>query len=309
MHPARARVTGILLLCLPLSMVGCGRGSVAPVTSVLGDDRITVGSFNFPESEVLAEIYAQALEGRGYRVDRELDVGPRELLIPALQRGLVELVPEYAGSLLGFFGGTASSDSATTHQRLAVELAPRGLTALSGAPAENRNSFAISATTAGSLNVESLSDLGSFAPGMTFGGPVECPERALCLKGLEDVYGLHFKEFVALDAGGPLTAQALNDGTIDVGLLFSSDPTLRSDRLITLRDDRHLQPAENVTPVVSRVTLERFGPALADALNAVSALLRTSDLRAMNAALDAGRSPGAVAREWLRARGFAVASE
>lgn len=279
------------------------------MTSVLDDDTITVGSFNFPESEVLAEIYALTLEGRGFDVERQLDVGPRELLIPALQRGLVELVPEYAGSLLGFLGGSASSDSATTHQRLAVELAPRGLTALSAAPAEDHNAFAISATTAENLNVESLSDLGSFAPGMTFGGPAECPERALCLKGLEDVYGLHFKEFIALDAGGPLTAQALNDGTIDVGLLFSSDPILRAGALTVLRDDRGLQPAENVTPVVSRMTLERFGPGVADALNAVSALLRTSDLRELNAATAAGRPAAEVAREWLRANGFGVSSE
>jgi osmoprotectant transport system substrate-binding protein len=302
-------VTVIVLLILPLSLIGCTRGGGSPVTSALDDDTITVGSFNFPESEVLAEIYALALEGRGFHVDRQLDVGPRELLIPALQRGLVELVPEYAGSLLGFFGGSASSDSATTHQQLAVELAPRGLTALSAAPAEDRNAFAISATTAESLNVESLSDLTSFAPGMTFGGPTECSERALCLKGLEDVYGLHFKEFIALDTGGPLTAQALNDGTIDVGLLFSSDPTLRTGRLIDLRDDRHLQPAENVTPVVSQVTLERFGPELADALNAVSALLRTADLRELNAAMDAGRSAATVARGWLRGNGFEVPSE
>ena len=248
------------------------------------------------------------LEGRGFQVERQLDVGPRELLIPALQRGLVELVPEYSGSLLGFFGGSASSDSSTTHQRLAIELAPLGLTALSAAPAEDRNAFAISATTAENLHLKSLSDLGSFAPGMTFGGPAECPERPLCLQGLENVYGLHFKEFIALDTGGPLTAQALNDGTIDVGLLFSSDPTLRAGGLIDLRDDRRLQPAENVTPIVSQATLERFGPRLVDALNAVSALLRTSDLREMNAATGAGRPAAEVARGWLRANGFEVPS-
>ncbi len=161
----------VLLLCLPLTLFACGGQPSDPVTSVLDDDAITIGSFNFPESEVLAEVYAQTLEARGFRVQRELNVGPRELLIPALQRGLVELVPEYAGSLLGFFGGTASSDPATTHQELAVQLAPRGLTALSAAPAEDRNSFAISGTTAASLSVERLSDLTSFAPGMTFGGP------------------------------------------------------------------------------------------------------------------------------------------
>jgi osmoprotectant transport system substrate-binding protein len=297
-----------VLLLLPLSLIGCGRGSGPPVTSVLEDDTITVGSFNFPESEVLAEVYSLALEGRGFHVDRLLGVGPRELLIPALQRGLVELVPEYAGSLLGFFGGTPSSDLATTHRQLEVALGPRGLTALSAAPAEDRNAFAISSTIAKSLHLETLSDLGSFAPGMTFGGPTECPERALCLKGLEVEYGLHFKEFIPLDTGGPLTTQALNDGTIDVGLLFSSDPTLRAGGLIELRDDRHLQPAENVTPVLSQVALERFGPGLADALDAVSAILGTSDLREMNAATAAGRPAAEVARGWLRDNGFEVPS-
>jgi osmoprotectant transport system substrate-binding protein len=300
--------TTVAVAMVVLSSIGCGRSGAPPVTTVLTDDTITVGSFNFAESEVLAEIYALALEGRGFLVERQLDVGPRELLIPALQRGLVELVPEYAGSLLGFFGVSASSDPDVTHQRLAVSLAPRGLSALSAAPAQNRNTFAMSSRTAESLHVQTLSDLGGFAPGMTFGGPAECPDRTLCLRGLEDVYGLRFKEFVALDAGGPLTAQALNDGTIDVGLLFSSDPTLRAGVLTDLRDDRGLQPAENVTPIISQAALERFGAGVAGVLNAVSALLRTADLRDMNAATAAGRPPATVALEWLRANGFQVPS-
>jgi osmoprotectant transport system substrate-binding protein len=221
----------------------------------------------------------------------------------------VELVPEYAGSLLGFFGGTASSDPAATHERLAVALAPRGLSALSAAPAEDTNAFAIPVTVADGLHVRSLSDLRSYAPGLTFGGPTECQDRPLCLKGLEDVYGLHFKEFVPLDTGGPLTVQALNDGTIDVGLLFSSDPTLRAGGLIDLRDDRSLQPAENVTPVISQATLERFGSKIADPLNAVSALLRTSDLRELNAGIASGRPFAEVARDWLLANGFEVPPE
>jgi osmoprotectant transport system substrate-binding protein len=297
------------LLCLPFALAGCGRDSAPPVTSVLHDDTVTIGSFNFPESEVLAEIYAQVLEGQGVRVDRQFDVGPRELLIPALQRGLVELVPEYAGSLLGFFGETPSSDPATTHARLAVELAPRGLTALSAAPAEDTNAFVVPAAVADGLHVRSLSDLRSYAPGLTFGGPTECQDRPLCLKGLEDVYDLHFKEFVPLDTGGPLTVQALKDGTIDVGLLFSSDPTLRAGGLIDLRDDRSLQPAENVTPVISQATLERFGSTISDPLNAVSALLRTADLRQLNAGIASGRPVADVARDWLLANGFKVPSE
>ena len=289
-----------------LLFAGCGGGEPA-VTTALNDDAVTVASFNFAESEVLAELYAQALEGRGIVVERELDLGPRELVVPALQRGLVELVPEYAGSGLGFFAQTASSDPAITHERLLAALRPRGLAALDAAPAQDRNTFVVDATTADRLRLVSLSDLGSFAPAMTFGGPTECRERRFCLNGLEDVYGLHFKEFVALDAGGPLTLQALNDRTIDIGLLFSSDPAIRAGALMELRDDRGLEPAENVTPIVAQVTLDRFGSTLADTLNAVSALLRTSDLRQMNASMASGLSPAAAARAWLEARGFALA--
>ena len=294
------------LLVASFAATACGSGEPA-VKTALDDDAVTVASFNFPESEVLAELYAQALEGRGILVERELDLGPRELVLPALQRGLVELVPEYAGSALGFFAETASNDPVITHERLVVALHPRGLVALGAAPAQDRNAFVVDATTADRLHLRSLSDLGSFAPGMTLGGPTECSERRLCLVGLEDVYGLRFEEFIALDAGGPLTLQALNDRTIDIGLLFSSDPAIRADALVELRDDRGLQPAENVTPIVSEVTLERLGPVLADTLNAVSALLRTSDLRAMNAAVASGRTPAAVARAWLEARGFSLA--
>jgi osmoprotectant transport system substrate-binding protein len=289
-----------------LLFAGCGRSEPA-VTTALDDDAVTVASFNFPESEVLAELYAQALEGRGMVVERELDLGPRELVVPALQRGLVELVPEYAGSGLGFFAQTASNDPAITHERLLAALRPRGLAALDAAPAQDRNTFVVDATTADHLHLVSLSDLGSFAPAMTFGGPTECRERRFCLSGLEDVYGLHFAEFVALDAGGPLTLQALNDRTIDIGLLFSSNPAIRAGALVELRDDRGLEPAENVTPIVSQVTLDRFGSTFADTLNAVSALLRTSDLRQMNASMASGLSPAAVARAWLEARGFALA--
>ncbi len=289
-------------------LVACGHEAVPGQTTALGDDSITVASFDFPESRVLAEIYAQVLEGRGFRVERALGIGPRELVAPALQRGLVELVPEYAGSALTFLGGSATSDQTVTHQRLVVALGSRDLTALSPAPAQDRNTFALLASTAEELGVHTLSDLVPHAGEIAFGGPTECEQRDLCLKGLERVYGLRFKEFVPLDAGGPLTIQALLGGTIGVGLLFTSDPAIEGGDLVELADDLGLQPAENVTPVVSRPTLERFGSSFADAVNAVSALLRTSDLRRMNAALASGRSPFAVARAWLLSRGFEVTS-
>ena len=135
----------------------------------------------------------------------------------------MELVPEYAGSALTFIGGSAASDEEVTHQQLVVALGTRDLTALSPAPAQDRNTFVVLASTAEELGVRKISDLVPYAGELAFGGPTECEQRDLCLRGLEQVYGLRFKEFIPLDAGGPLTIQALLEARSASGLLFTSD--------------------------------------------------------------------------------------
>jgi osmoprotectant transport system substrate-binding protein len=272
---------------------------VDPVTTVLDDDAITIGSFNFPESVLLAELYALALERAGYDVVRELDLGPREFVAPAVIRGLVELVPEYSGSALEFLELTASPDPETTHAQLVEALADHGLTALAPAPAEDRNAFAVTAETAAELGVRTLSELVPFSPDLTFGGPPECPSRPLCLLGLERAYGMQIGEFVPLDEGGPLTVAALRTGEIDVALLFSSAGAIQTNGFVVLEDDGQLQPAENVTPVIQLEVLERFGDGVAETLDAISAELSTLDLRRMNAAVAGGASPRSVAGRWL----------
>jgi osmoprotectant transport system substrate-binding protein len=134
-----------------------------------------------------------------------------------------------------------------------------------------------------------------------FGGPPECPGRAYCLPGLKRVYGLHFKAFIPLDAGGPLTLQALEAGYIGAALLFTTDPDIPARHLVVLADDRGLQPAENITPLVRRDVIVRYGPSLVAVLNRVSALLDTGTLRALNARVElAGQNPRLVAASWLR---------
>ncbi len=302
--------TAGVAMALALSLlVACDREVVPGETTAIGDDAITVASFDFPESRVLAEIYAQALEGRGFRVERALGIGPRELVEPALERGLVELVPEYAGSALTFIGGSAASDEEVTHQQLVVALSTRGLTALSPAPAQDRNAFAVLASTADELGVHTLSDLVPHAGEIAFGGPTECEQRDLCLRGLAEVYGLHFKEFVPLGCGWPPHhpgAPGRHDRRGPAVHERSSDRRRRSGRAGGRSRDaagreRH---ARGVTVHPSSGSV----PGSRTRLNSVSALLRTSDLRQMNAALAAGRSPSAVARAWLLARGFAVSA-
>ena len=148
----------------------------------------------------------------------------------------------------------------------------------------------------------SIADLARAAPQLVFGGPPECPERAYCLPGLQRTYGLRFKAFIPLDAGGPLTLQALEAGSIDVALLFTTDPAILARHLVVLADDRGLQPAENITPLVRKDVIVRYGPNLVALLNRISALLDTGTLRALDAQVELdGHGPRSVARAWLRA--------
>jgi osmoprotectant transport system substrate-binding protein len=272
-------------------------------TSVLGDDAITVASFDFAESHLLAEIYAQALEAAGYEVDRALDLGPRELVAPALVGGLVEFVPEYAGSALRFIrqgAATSSDDVDITRDRLVEALGDDPVTVLEPAPAENANAFVVTRETAEAAGLRTISDLREIAGDLTFGGPPECSTRSLCLVGLEDLYGVTFGNVVALDSGGPLTRQALRDGGVDVALLFSSDPSLVHSDFVELVDDLGLQPAENITPIVRREVTERWGDDLVETIDGVSARLTEVELRVLNGIVDDGVDVASVARGWLR---------
>ena len=154
----------------------------------------------------------------------------------------------------------------------------------------------MTAGTAARYRLRTISDLARVAGRLTFGGPPECPERLYCLPGLRLIYRLRFREFVPLDAGGPLTRQALAAGDISVALLFTTDPAIQARHLVVLADDRGLQPAENVVPVLRRATADRFGPGLVAALNTLSAALSTAALAALDAQVELdGRAPPAVA--------------
>ena len=287
-----------------LVTVGCAPTRTAQTTTT--DDAITVASFNFDESQVVAEIYAQALEGAGFTVHRLSQVGTRELVIPAMERGLIEIVPEYAGSAVSFLGGTPTSDEVRTHDELSELFGERAIDVLDAAQAQNHNALVVSDEVAESLSLRRISDLIPYAAGMTLGGPSECPERDLCLPGLEDTYHLRFDAFLPLDGGGSFTAEAIERGTVDIGVMFTTDGVLDEGNLVALEDDLRLQPAENLTPLVREDTIERFGPGLALALDQVSALLTTDALRTLNGQVSQGADPAEVAHEWLEAHGSTI---
>jgi len=273
---------------------------------------LSVGSFNFPESVLLAEIYGQALAAAKFPVRILPNLGPREVVDTALMDGRLQLVPEYAGSALEFFSlgrQPGIPDAAAASKALATTVAGRGLTVARPAPAQDANAIVVSAATAARYQLRSIDDLATVAPGLTFGGPPECRGRAYCLPGLKRVYGLRFKAFIPLDAGGPLTLQALEAGYIGAALLFTTDPSIPAQHLVALADDRRLQPAENITPLVRTAAIARYGPRLLAVLDMVSARLDTGALRALDARVElAGQDPRLVAGRWLRDRGLIPAA-
>ncbi len=314
--PRRSAVAAALL-ALAIAGTACTTGSAgSPGRSPAGPASpggaglgvITVGSFDFPESALLAHLYAGALSARGYPVRVLPDLGSRELVEPALMTGLVQLVPEYTGSALEFVSlgrAHATADVAATAAALAEWMAARGIVTARPAAAQDANAIVVTGATASRYRLHTISDLARAAPGLVFGGPPECPERPDCLPGLRRTYGLRFLAFAALDAGGPLTRQALEGGDIGAALLFTTDPAIRARHLVELADNRDLQSAENVIPVLRRATAGRYGPGLLAALDAVSARLSTDALMSLDAQVELnGRSPRTVARTWLREQGL-----
>jgi osmoprotectant transport system substrate-binding protein len=290
----------LVAFAVVVSVAACGSddtGSSGPSAS----DGIRVGSFDFAESVLLAEMYAQVIESTGTPVVRVGTVGPREIMAPALELGHIDVVPEYLGTALSYAGATEPNpDSESALADLDGRLSEIGLTALDAAPAEDKNVFVVTKELAETESLVTISDLGGLAPSLRFGGPPECQGRPLCYAGLQSVYGLRFDEFVP-QRTLPFTAEALRRGEIDVGLLFSTSAPLLMTDLVELVDDREMQPAENIVPVVRVEALERWGPEVAAALNRLSAKLTTLELRILNVQVADEQPVADAARRWLEA--------
>jgi osmoprotectant transport system substrate-binding protein len=281
---------------LALLIAACVRVPQEPGgKNALEDEAITIGSFDFAESELLAEIYARALERRGFKVKRMFRLGPREVVQPALSAGLVQF--------LSLGQSTPVSDVDATHDALTRVLLGSPMVALKPSSAQDANAFVVTQQTAQRYGLATISDLKDVAPKLTLGGPPECPTRAFCLLGLEESYGLRFGDFLPLDAAGPLTEQALDDGHADVAVMFTTHPRLTDRDVIALRDDLDLQPAENVTPLVREEVVERWGATFEQLINTVSNQITTHTLRQLNAEIAEGTDSSAIAELWLTSQG------
>jgi osmoprotectant transport system substrate-binding protein len=302
-RPIRNRAVGAVLVALALIASACGDDGSGDGTKA--GPTITVGSTNFGEQLIVAEIYAQVLEAEGYPVSRSFNLGPREVVNPALKDGEIDLLVEYTGSLLTFEGGSPTPDHDATYDAMVAAIADDGLVALAYAPAEDKNGFVVTAETAATLGLTKVSDLAASNGTLVLGGPPECPERPLCMLGLQETYGIEFEAFRPLDSGGPITIAALEGGEIDVAVLYTSDGVIAAKGFVLLEDDRNLQPAENIVPVTTDEIIAAYGDDLVTLLDAVTAAITTAELSELNKSYSIDATDAdALARQWLEDHGF-----
>jgi osmoprotectant transport system substrate-binding protein len=295
-----------LAVSLALLVAACGGGDDALQGGNQPSDssKVIVGSTNFPEQLILAQMYAAVLEKAGVDVTTRLNLGNREVVFPALEKGEIQLLPEYNGSVLSFLDPKATAvTSDEVNTALAPLLQAKNLVALQQSPAEDKDGWAVTKETATKYNLQKIGDLKPVASQLVVGGPPELKTRPAGLPGLKKVYGIpDFKEFKALDAGGPLTVSALKKGDIDVGRVFTTQGVIAAEGWVLLEEDKPLEPSQNIVPIGRT---DAMTDQVKNALNALSAKITTEELTKLNAQVDVDKKdPESVARDWLTQQGL-----
>ena len=297
----------ILAAVLALITAACGSSNPLGGGEVSGDLKsLVVGSADFPESKIIAEIYAQSLEANGFTVGRQFGIGSRETYIPAVRDHSIDLIPEYTGNLLQYFDKNTKVTTPNDVLLALFRTLPGDLSILNPSPAEDKDTVAVSEATAKKWNLKSIADLAAHSPEVKFGAPSEFLSRTEGLPGLKAKYGLDVPQnnFVAIsDGGGPATVRALVDGTVTAADIFSTSPAIKENNLVVLEDPKNNFLAANVVPLVSS---QKKSDELKTVLDAVSAKLTTEDLIELNTATEgnAGIDPDEAARKWVQDNGF-----
>lgn len=299
----RTRVLALASI-LALALVACSSGDDG---ATVDGPTITVASFNFTESEILAEVYAQALADAGYAVDTSstLNLGSREVINPELFAGEIDLLPEYVGSALTVgFGGEATSDLDATLTALRDAYAAEGVQVLEPAPGEDKNVYVVTGDFAEANGVTTISDLAGLGE-LTLAGPPECESRETCYLGLtEGAYTLDNLAFEGI-AEGAVRISSLENGEVDVTTLFSTQPVIAERGFVALEDDQGLTAVENIVPVVTDEIVDAYGDDLVALLNEVSALITTEVLLDLNGRVELdAQDAGDVAADFLSENGI-----
>jgi osmoprotectant transport system substrate-binding protein len=264
---------------------------------------VIVGSANFPENEVLAEVYALALQKAGVKATTKLNIGAREVYYPQVEKGAITIIPEYNGTLLTVEVDKASTAKSTADvdAALAAKL-PSSLTVLNPAPGQDSDSIAVTQATAAKYKLKSIADLKSVTSQFVLGGPPEFKTRTDGVVGLKSVYGLTFKGFDPLDESGPITLAALTSGKVQAADVFTTTPQIVSDHLVSLTDPKFNFAAQNVIPLVYKPDLT---PTITATLNAVDAKLTTAALLQLDIAVITNKEDyTTAAQQWLQSAGL-----
>jgi len=265
------------------SATASSSGASNPLGGAAAAGTVVIGSANFPENELLAEVYALALEKKGVKVTTKLNIGAREVYYPQVKSGAITIIPEYNGTLLTVEADPTSTAKTTAQvdAALAAKL-PSTLTVLNPAPAQDSDAITVTAATAAKYHLKSIADLKPYASTMVLGGPPEFKTRSDGIAGLKANYGLTFKSFDPLDESGPITLAALTGGKVQAADVFTTTPQIVTDKLVSLADPKFNFAAQNVIPLVYKPDLT---PTISSTLNAVSAQLTTAALLQMDNAV------------------------
>ena len=288
-----------------VAVAGCSsskKPATGSTTGGAGAGSITVGSADFPESTLLADIYADALSAKGVHVTKKLNIGERSVYFTALKDGSISFFPEYNGSILDYLDPSATAKTPAAVAAALPAALGSSLTALNYAAAQDSDTITVTAATASKYNLHSIADLAAVAGQLTFGGPAAFQTRPDGIPALKSVYGVTFKSFTALSAGGTFTVTALKTGSIQAGDIFSTDPSLAANNFVALADPKSMFAAQNITPIVRTADLTST---IQTTTNAVSAKLDTTTLASLVAKVQVnGQQPDAVAQAWLASVGL-----
>ena len=296
----RRTIAAATAVLASLTLASCGTVESLEGRASMDASTIVVGSQDYYSNQIIAEVYAQALEGAGFRVERQLRIGQREVYMPEITAGAIDLFPEYTGNLLQYLDQNASAHtSQEVYDALATAL-PMGLRALDQSPATDQDSYVVTSTFAAEHSVTSIGDLAGAGP-LVLGGNSELETRPYGPMGLAQTYGVSVNFTPIEDSGGPLTIKALKDGDIQLANIYSSDPALAEGTLTVLEDPDGLFLASHVVPLAS----SRVGEDAAAVINRVSGALTSADLVEMNrASTKDQKSASQIAREWLASKGL-----
>ena len=295
-------LSGLVVVSAAVALAGCASGDPLDTSSTAagdgGDGAIVIGSQAYYSNEIIAEIYAQALEANDIEVTRQFNIGQRDAYLPALESGDVQLFPEYSGNLLQYYAPDTTARTSDDVYAALADALPEGLEVLDQSPATDQDSYNVTQEFSESNGVTSLEDLAKVTTPLTLGGNSELQTRPYGPDGLLSTYGVTVGFTPIEDSGGPLTIAALKDNTVQLVNIYSADPNIKTSGLVTLEDPKGLFLASNVVPLINS---DAATPEVTDVINKVSAALTAADLVDLNSqSVNDQKSADTIAADWLK---------